>query len=452
MTVAKVAEIRTLSQSMTIAFNKVFCAEKGSFPYWRMRMLYTMIFGYAAFYLVRQNLSMAMPGMGEEFGYSKYDLGWITSVFSISYGVGKLVNGYFSDRSDARYFMAIGLFLSAIISLLMGFGSGLFFLILFWGLNGCFQSMGWPACARVITHWFSPTELGSKWAICATSHQLGSMAILGLGGVLIEYFGWRSAFIVPAFVSMGFAFFLFNRLRDTPKAVGLPPVEEYRGDVAHVADHYDERITLKEVLTTVIANKLVWYMAIANMCLYIPRMGLFFWAPFFLKEYKGVTLVIAGMQLVSFEIASVAGGIAAGWVSDKIFNGRRGPVGTFCLIGGAFALYTLLKIPGGYALLDTTVLMIAGFFLNGSQVLNGVATADFASKRAVGVATGITGVVAYAGAAIASGAIFGKVVENYGWEGGFAVFILTSVIGAFFFALTWNNRSIVLEESTAEAC
>ena len=451
MAVARAIGVKALSRSVTQAFENVFYAEKGSYSYWRTRTLYATIIGYAAFYFVRQNLAMAMPSIGEEFSYSKYDLGWITSVFSISYGIGKLVNGYLSDRSDARYFMVIGLFLSAIISFLMGFGSGLFFFILFWGLNGCFQSMGWPACARLVTHWFSPTELGSKWALCASSHQIGAMAILGLGGFLIEHFGWRSVFIVPAFVSMGLAFFLFNRLRDTPKEVGLPPVEEYKGDVSHVADYYDERITLKEVITTVLTNRLVWYMAIANMCLYIPRMGIFFWAPFFLKEYKGVTLVIAGMQLVSFEVASFIGGIAAGWVSDKIFKGRRGPVGTFCLIGSAIALYALLKIPAGYFLLDTSVLMIIGFLLNGSQVLNGVATADFASKRAVGVATGITGVCAYTGAALLSGAGFGKVVEIYGWEGGFMVFIFTFLVGAFFFALTWNNKAKVLEESTASA-
>jgi len=447
MTVAKANGKNIFSQ----VIENIFCGDKDSFSYWRARMLYATIIGYAAFYLVRQNLAMAMPGIGEEFGYTKYDLGWITSSFQLTYGIGKLVNGYFSDRSDSRYFMSIGLFLSAIISLFMGFGSSLFFFILFMGLNGCVQSMGWPACARLITHWFSPTELGSKWALWASSHQLGAMAIFGLGGVVIEYFGWRAAFFVPAFVAMGLAFFLFNRLRDTPKEVGLPPVEEYKGDVNHIAEHYAERITLKEVLTTVLANKLVWYMAIANMCLYIPRMGIFFWAPFFLKEYKGVNLVIAGMQLVSFEIASFIGGIAAGWVSDKVFNGRRGPVGTFCLIGSALFIYILLKTPGGYILLDTTVLMIIGFFLNGSQVLNGVATADFASKRAVGVATGITGSTAYAGAAILSGAIFGKIVEIHGWEAGFLVFIITSLMGAFFFALTWNNKARVLEESVATA-
>ena len=166
--------------------------------------------------------------------------------------------------------MSIGLFISAIISIFMGLGSGLFFFACLWGLNGWFQSMGWPPCARLITHWFSPTELGSKWALWASSHQIGAVAIFGLGGFLIEHYGWRSAFVIPAFVAIGLSFFLLNRLRDTPKQVGLPPVEEYKGDVSHVSHIYEERITMREVITTVLANKLVWYMAFANMCLYIP--------------------------------------------------------------------------------------------------------------------------------------------------------------------------------------
>lgn len=441
---------KAISQNMGTAFGKIFFAEKGSYGYWRLRMLYTTIIGYAAFYLVRQNLSMAMPGIGEEFGYSKPELGWIITVFSITYGIGKFINGYFSDRSNARYYMPIGLVLSALVSICMGFGSGLLFFALMWGLNGWFQSMGWPPLARVITHWFSPKELGTVWAITASSHQIGAMAIFGFGGVIIAYFGWRAAFIVPAFASIGIALFLFNRLRDTPQEVGLPPVEEYKGDVVHVAHTYEERLTIKDVVTIIFSNKLVWFVGIANMCLYVPRMGFFFWAPTFLKEYKGVTLITAGMQMVSFDIACLIGGIVAGWISDKFFGSRRGPVATMCLIGFSISVFMVWKIPAGYPFLDAAVLMLSGFFLNGSQVLNGVASADFASKKAVGVATGFTGTFGYAGAAIASGAGFGKIVELFGWEGGFLLFILASLLGAFFFALTWNNRAKILDEKVQE--
>ncbi|MBL8676033.1 MAG: MFS transporter, partial [Alphaproteobacteria bacterium] len=201
---------KAISQNFQETFKKVFSAEKGSYTYWRTRTLYATIIGYAAFYLVRQNFSMCIPGIMEEFSYSKVDLGWIATIFSIVYGIGKFVNGYLSDRSDARYFMATGLFLSAVVSFFMGLGSGLFFFAVLWGLNGCFQSMGWAPCARLITHWFSPTELGSKWALWASSHQIGAVAIFGLGGFLIEQYGWRSAFIVPAFVSIAFSLFLIN--------------------------------------------------------------------------------------------------------------------------------------------------------------------------------------------------------------------------------------------------
>lgn len=47
------------------------------YAYWRVRILYSMIFGYAAFYLVRQNLSMVMPTLISEYGYSKTQLGAI---------------------------------------------------------------------------------------------------------------------------------------------------------------------------------------------------------------------------------------------------------------------------------------------------------------------------------------------------------------------------------------
>src|SRR5690606_8916288 len=119
-----------------------------------IRILYSTIIGYAAYYLVRQNFSMAMPGLMEEFGYTKVELGWIVTIFSIVYGIGKFFNGYLSDRSNARYFMSIGLFLSAIVSVFMGLGVGLGTMGVIWGINAWFQSMGWPPAARMLTHWF----------------------------------------------------------------------------------------------------------------------------------------------------------------------------------------------------------------------------------------------------------------------------------------------------------
>lgn len=429
---------KAITQDIYETFQKLANVEKHSYRYWRIRILYSTIIGYAAYYLVRQNFSMAMPGLMEEFGYTKVELGWIVTIFSIVYGIGKFFNGYLSDRSNARYFMSIGLFLSAIVSIFMGLGVGLGTMGFIWGINAWFQSMGWPPAARMLTHWFSPKELGTKWGLCASSHQIGAAVILVLAGYLIDVFGWRSAFIVPSILAFVFSIYLFNRLRDTPQEVGLPPVEEYKGD--GVSNEPSERITFQEVLSEVFGNKLVWYIGIANMCLYIPRIGVFTWAPTFLKEFKGVTLLVAGWQTAGFEMAGLLGGILAGWFSDRIFGGRRGPVGALFLVGLSVCLLAIWLIPKGHPFLDTIALMVAGFLVYGPQVLAGVACADLTSKRAVGMAIGFTGIFAYAGSAI-SGVGIGAIVETYGWPGGFILFIITSLIGAFFFALTWNHRS-----------
>ena len=45
------------------------------FKYWELRTIAMCIFGYALFYFVRKNLSIAMPYLNEEMGISKSDLG-----------------------------------------------------------------------------------------------------------------------------------------------------------------------------------------------------------------------------------------------------------------------------------------------------------------------------------------------------------------------------------------
>lgn len=414
--------------------------DRKNYRYWRLRVMYAMIIGYAGYYLVRQNFSMAMPSMCQEFGYSKTQLGLVITIFSIIYGIGKFSNGYLSDRSNARYFMTFGLLGSAIVSLAIGMGGGLVFFGFLWALNGWFQSMGWPPTARMLTHWFSAKELGTKWSLCATSHQIGGAAIVLIAGFLIENFGWRSAFYVPAVIALILTLFLFDRLRDTPKEVGLPPVEVYKGESLHSYAGGDKRITAPEVYSLVLKNKAVWYMGLANLCLYIPRMGIFNWAPTFLKEHKNFTLMVAGGQVAAFEIAGLVGGIVAGWLSDKVFQGRRGPAGALYLFLLAGCLLCLWLVPAGHPFLDALFFMIAGFLVYGPQVLAGVAVADFASKRAVGVANGVIGVFGSIGTAV-SGVGIGYIVDNYGWHGGFLLFMLSSIVGGILFALTWKKSS-----------
>ena len=106
------------------------------YKHWRFRILFATIFGYAFFYIVRLNFSVAIPALQAQYGYSKTELGAVVSTFAVVYGIGKFLNGFLSDRSNARYFMTLGLVGSAIVNLFVGLGESILFFSICWGVSG----------------------------------------------------------------------------------------------------------------------------------------------------------------------------------------------------------------------------------------------------------------------------------------------------------------------------
>ncbi|MFH0798786.1 MAG: MFS transporter [Pseudomonadota bacterium] len=418
---------------------------KSKYRKWRIQTMYSMMIGYAIYYFLRKNFSMAMPVFLTELGYTKTDLGLILTLFSVVYGFSKFINGVLADRSNPRYFMSIGLFFSALVNIFFGFSSSLFAFGIFWLLNAWFQGMGWPPCARLLTHWYSPTELGTKWGLWNASHQLGGAGILVLAGWLIPAYGWRSAFFVPSAIAVCAALFLILTLRDTPQSLGLPPVEEYRGEASVKDEHEDTAESVKEILFRyVLTNRLIWLICVANIFVYIVRIGVLDWAPTFLYEQKQCSMLNAGIITAISEAMGIAGAIAAGWISDVVFKGRRGPANVIFMLLLIMAIFGLWRVPPGHQVLTTIYLIAVKFFVYGPQMLVGVAVADLASKKASSTATGLAGTFGYIGSALC-GVGTGVVVDKWGWDGGFIFFIAAAVIGTFLFLFTWGYRSAALE-------
>ena len=111
------------------------------------RQVFLGIFvGYAGFYLVRHNLALAIPDILKEYPqYSKASLGTALTGSAIAYGVSKFLMGSVSDRSNPKYFLPLGLLLSAAIifacSAVKGIYASLVLLVVLQTLNGWVQ--GW---------------------------------------------------------------------------------------------------------------------------------------------------------------------------------------------------------------------------------------------------------------------------------------------------------------------
>ncbi|OCH01471.1 glycerol-3-phosphate transporter [Aliivibrio fischeri] len=401
----------------------------------RWQLFLGIFFGYAGYYLVRKNFSLAMPYLIEQ-GYSRGDLGVALAAVSIAYGLSKFLMGSVSDRSNPRYFLSAGLVMSALVMFCFGFmpwatGSiTAMFILLF--LNGWFQGMGWPACGRTMVHWWSRKERGEIVSVWNVAHNVGGGLIgpLFLLGLWAFNDDWRTAFYVPAFFALLVAFFVWLTVRDTPQSCGLPPIEEFKNDYPDDYDSaYETEMTAKEIFFKyVFSNKLLWSIAIANAFVYLIRYGVLDWAPVYLKEAKEFTVDKSSWAYFLYEWAGIPGTLLCGWISDKLFKGKRAPAGILFMALVTIAVLVYWFNPAGNPTVDMIALVAIGFLIYGPVMLIGLYALELAPKKAAGTAAGLTGLFGYLGGAVAANALLGYTVDHFGWDGGFMILVTSCVI------------------------
>ena len=192
---------------------------------WRMKIFLSMFVGYVIFYTCRKNISVALPAMQEALGYSALELGILGSSLYATYAIGKFINGIIADNTNAKRILPTALFISALANILFVIFAHiispdkitifslppisilLWVLAFFWGINGWFQSMGFPPIAKNLSYWFANKERGVKWSLWSSSHEVGTYISVVMSGFLITKFGWESSFYVPAILAIIFCYF-----------------------------------------------------------------------------------------------------------------------------------------------------------------------------------------------------------------------------------------------------
>ena len=433
----------------------------------RWQVFIGIFIGYAGFYIVRKNFSMAIPFLGE-FGFEKGELSIVLSMNAIAYALSKFLMGSVSDRSNARRFLPLGLILASIAMMFMivpvvafgpeqkGLAIAVMAILNF--LVGWFNGMGWPPCGRVMTHWFSQSERGTMMSIWNCAHNVGGalvgpMAVYGamwfgswFYGQQTELYFLIGTYVFPAVVAIFIAILAYILIRDTPQSCGLPSVEKWRNDYPkNYSEKHEEVLSTKEIFFKhVLNNKLLWYIAIANAFVYMVRYGCLDWAPTYLKESAGYDIKQAGWAYFLYEFAAIPGTLVCGWLSDKVFKGRRAmPTIIFMAIVAVF-IYLYWQFSANVTIVTISLIAI-GFFIYGPVMLIGVQALDLAPKNAAGTAAGLTGFFGYFfGTAILANIVIGYVAEKAGWDWTFVLLIAACLLSVVLMAMTNKEEKRLL--------
>ncbi|MDA1162126.1 MAG: MFS transporter [Planctomycetota bacterium] len=413
-------------------------------PHGENTLLWTVWLTYGAFYFCRTNISAAVPGLKASveaggLGLSATEISYILGGTKIAYALGQLLNGQFSEQLAPRKLLAIGMLGTALLNVIFGFGTALYFLIFIWACNGYSQSLGWTPCVRVLVNWIPVERRGKVIGFIGTGYQATAVATYVVSGQAAAHFGWRGALWVPAGIMVAAAVVMLLFLEERPAT------NDDSGDGSVAADgtastgpKNDPCNSVLDNFLITISNPSLWLLGISLGLLNACRYGFLDWGLTHLKEVQQTGVGMASLKYAVLPLGAVAGSYVAGWASDRFFDSRRAPV--TCILLVTLALLSLAYDTVARASVPATIVLLVmiGFCIYGPQVLLvGTAPADLARKGTSAAAAGFVNCMGYVGAA--SGDYFtGRTLDAYGWERAIFLWAAWATAAALAAGLLWN--------------
>lgn len=374
----------------------------------RNRTFWGATAAYSLYYVCRMTLSVVKQPLIDGGVLTAGQLGLIGSALLFVYALGKFTNGFIADYCNIRRFMAVGLFISAVVNLVMGafglfsslagIGSAVIFVAFFllWGINGWVQSMGAPPGIINLSRWFPLSKRGTYYSIFSATPYLGKFLTFILIGVTVGAFGWEWGFIFAAIAGIIGGIIVLAFVSDTPESKGLPSVQQLSGEKPKKADS----MPTKELQKIVLRHPGIWIIALSSAFVYITQYAISGWGVLFLQKARDFSLPEATQIIAFSEAFGVAGTIFAGWLSDTVFKGNRvKPVllsGILCMISLILFLFT----KGGYMMNIIYVSFFSLFIGVLYCVVAGLMAVDIVPRKATGAALGIVGISSYVAAAV----------------------------------------------------
>lgn len=431
---------------------------------------------YALFYMSRYNFASGHSTIAEVFGWSYTDYGSILSGALLIYGLSVFLNGPLCDKIGGKVSILIGSIGACVFNLLFG----LFYLCVYspavidktthkiispavlnyglsmttlitmltavWMSNHYFQSFGALSIVKINTAWFKVHERGKLAGLFSICIQFGRFLGTFVCSLLVAVLPWQYIFWIPALLLGSITILNWKYLKNSPEAIG------YNYFNTPTIKQEDVKISL--VLKKVFASKTMWLFAFISMCLGSTRICIEHWyARYFQVMYNiKVTDIILyspyRFVALSVPILMILVGFLSGWLSDKKFNSRRGPIVLFSFILQVLFLGTLalfIHSPWGAAI---SIILLLSAMQAGHCLVAATASMDFGGRKAAATATGFIDGMQYLAGAIVMFSMSrildaSKVVGKIGIE--FTLWPLIplpmAIIGMCLSMFLWNVRA-----------
>ena len=377
-------------------------------------------------------VNLALPSIGKDLHADAISLGWVISRFILSSAIFLLPFGRLADIIGRKKIFSLGILLFTISTFLIIFSQSVTYLIILRILQGIASSMIFGTSLAIITSVFQPGERGRAMGINITAVYLGLSCGPVIGGLLTQYFGWRSIFmfLVPFGI---ISLILINRKIKSEWAESSGEKFDWQGSVIYgvalasfmfgfsrlpsttgwvcvalglimaVTFLFVEKTKINPVFDVrlILQNRVFAFSGMAALINYSATSAIGFFISLYLQYLKGLDARSAGLIMISQPIAMTLLSPVAGRLSDKINPGVIASTGMGMTAIGLVLLCFITQMTPNYLIVLLLVLMGTGFGLFSSPNSNAIMSS--VEKRHLGVASGVVGTMRMVGQMMSMG-------------------------------------------------
>lgn len=258
--------------------------------------------------------------LSRDLGMDAVTIGWMSSVFFFTYGLMQLPAGMFADSLGPRKTVPIFFAMAGAACIAFGMASSVWPLLIDRALMGIGVSVVSACGVKLLTQWFAPDKFASMNGMLMGMGGAG--LILGSGPLAqsCAELGWRLAMVSTGVITVAIAALFFILVYDKPEDRGFEPIVRTKASKKKISAGQ----IMKANIIRICSSWQFWLIAVWFCCHFSMHMAFGgVWGGPFLMDVHGMTQIEAGNVINMMGVGMLLGGPFNGWLSDKVFHGRR---------------------------------------------------------------------------------------------------------------------------------
>lgn len=361
----------------------------------------TLLFVFFFYYCGRQNFGFAILGIQKSLNLTTTDTGLISAGLLLSYGIGQAINGGLGDKFGARILVTLGAVLSVVFNIVASFATGFWGLLIPWCLIGYSQSLGFAPGSKLITNWWEKHERGKVFGLYLCASGIASIIAFSVCIEVLHYLDWRWVFRLPVMLLLLSGIIFYCIARDKPEDLGYPSIKKPASEPQTI-------LLTRDRYRSVFSNFPFQMASLSMGFCSIARYGLIIWVPVI---YLGQDSSHSAWTTIALPIGMALGTIAAGSVSDKLFNSDRIKPTILFMLLATILTAVIYTIPPSHTLFAMLLLFFIGFFVYGPQSSLFALCPDLLGTSCTSTGVGIMNAYAYAFSAVGE-ALIGYLIHR----------------------------------------